>query len=211
MTLKVATNKRCTFCRLCYRRIPARANLPGLNEVFARLESPSIIGGNTARANAGRFSYWAAQPAEIFQFKDGQDNPFGKLQKALVKYKLEKESKNDLPKGIFHGGWIGYFGYELGRYIEKLPATTVEDITLPLIRLCFYDRFIAYDHLEDNFWLLALELPDDSERPKDKLDALEHLLAESQRICWLNPSGFVCRNLTLSTSTKSLSHELAAI
>ena len=65
MTLKVATNKRCTFCRLCYRRIPARANLPGLNEVFARLESPSIIGGNTARANAGRFSYWAAQPAEI--------------------------------------------------------------------------------------------------------------------------------------------------
>ena len=198
MTLKVATNKRCTFCRLYYRRVPARANLPGLSEMFARLESPSIIGGNTARANAGRFSYWAAQPAEIFQFKDGQDNPFGKLQKALVKYKLEKESKNDLPKGIFHGGWIGYFGYELGRYIEKLPATTVEDITLPLIRLCFYDRFIAYDHLEDNFWLLALELPDDSERPKDKLDALEHLLAESQRICVPEPDSVDLDKIVIS-------------
>jgi para-aminobenzoate synthetase component 1 len=59
---------------------------------------------------------------------------------------------------------------------------------LPLIRLCFYDRFIAYDHLQDNFWLLALELPDDAERPKDKLDALEHLLAESQRICMPEPA-----------------------
>ena len=30
----------------------------------------------------------------------------------------------DLPKGIFIGGWVGYFSYELGRYIEKLPATS---------------------------------------------------------------------------------------
>jgi para-aminobenzoate synthetase component 1 len=170
------------LCRLHYRRLRTSVNLAGLSEVFSRLESASIIGGNASRANAGRFSYWAAQPTEIFQFEEGQDNPFEKLHKALVKYKLEKDSKNDLPKGIFRGGWIGYFGYELGKYIEKLPATTVEDIGLPLIRLCFYDRFIAYDHLEGNFWLLALELPDDSERPKDKLDALGRLLAESQRI-----------------------------
>ena len=46
---------------------------------------------------------------------------------------------------MFCGGWIGYFSYELGRYIEKLPATAIDDIALPLIRLCFYDRFIAYE------------------------------------------------------------------
>jgi para-aminobenzoate synthetase component 1 len=182
MTWPVATSDRCVLCRLHCRRIPAPANLPGLSEVFARLESPSILGGNPARADSGRFSYWAAHPTEILEFEAGQGNPFGKLQKALIKYKLENASDNNLPKEIFCGGWIGYFGYELGRYIEKLPATTVEDIGLPLIRLCFYDRFIAYDHLEDNFWLLALELPEDSERPKDKLETLERLLAESQRI-----------------------------
>ena len=171
------------ICRLRYREIRASANLPGLCEVFAQLESASILGGNPARADTGRFSYFAAQPKEIFQFRAGQDNPFGKLQKVLTKYKLEKDSDIDLPKGIFLGGWIGYFGYELGRYIEKLPAAAVDDLGLPLIRLCFYDRFIAYDHLEESFWLLALGLPDDAEKPEDKLDALEDLLAESQKTC----------------------------
>jgi para-aminobenzoate synthetase component 1 len=184
ITKKVITKDKLILCRLHCRKLCISAELPGLNEVFSRLESASIIGGNASRADAGRFSYWAAQPAEIFQFKEGQDDPFGKLQKALVKYKLEKDGE----KGIFRGGWIGYFGYELGRYIEKLPATTVEDIGLLLIRLCFYDRFIAYDHLDENFWLLALELPDGSERPKDKLDALEGLLAESQRIRMPEPA-----------------------
>jgi len=177
-----ATNNQHIFCRLHYRNVSEPAHLPGLSEVFAKLKSPSIIGGNTARADAGRFSYWAAQPKEVFEFRTGQDDPFGKLHKALTKYKLEEYSKNNLPKEIFCGGWIGYFSYELGRYIEKLPATAIDDIALPLIRLCFYDRFIAYDHFEDNFWLVALELPDDSERPEDKLAALEQLLAESQRI-----------------------------
>jgi len=169
-------------CRLRCREIRASANLPGLCEVFARLESASILGGNPARADAGRFSYWAAQPKEILEFRTGQDDPFGKLQRALIKYKLEEDCRSNLPKGIFSGGWIGYFSYELGRYIEKLPAAAIDDIGLPLIRLCFYDRFIAYDHLEENFWLIALELPDEAERPEDKLAALERLLAESQRI-----------------------------
>ncbi|MHC4440534.1 MAG: hypothetical protein ACYS3S_24565, partial [Planctomycetota bacterium] len=127
---------------------------------------PSIIGGNAARTDAGRFSYWAAQPKEILEFRT----------------KLEQDLKGDLPKEIFRGGWIGYFSYELGRYIEKLPAAAVDDIGLPLIRLCFYDRLIAYDHLNDDFLLVALELPDDTEKPEEKLAALENLLTESQRI-----------------------------
>jgi para-aminobenzoate synthetase component 1 len=183
-----ASEIRRVFCRLHYRSLRTSVNLPGLSEVFSRLESASIIGGNASRADAGRFSYWAAQPKEILQFRPGQYDPFGKLQKALVKYMLKKDGQSSLPREIFRGGWIGYFGYELGRYIEKLPATTVEDVGLPLIRLCFYDRFIAYDHLKENFWLLALELPDDAERPKDKLDALEQLLAESQRSCVPEPA-----------------------
>jgi len=169
-------------CRLRCREIHASANLHGLCEVFARLESASILGGNQARADAGRFSYFAAQPKEIFEFGTGQEDPFGKLQRTLAKYKLEKDNDINLPRGIFRGGWIGYFSYELGRYIERLPAAAVDDIGLPLFRLCFYDRFIAYDHLEKSFWLIALGLPDDTKEPEEKLAALENLLAESQRI-----------------------------
>ncbi|MHC4323712.1 MAG: anthranilate synthase component I family protein [Planctomycetota bacterium] len=181
MAGKAAANNRRIVCRLHCRKLCASAHLPGLSEVFAGLESPSIIGGNAARANTGRFSYWAAQPKEILEFKAGQNDPFGKLQKALAKYELKKDSDINLPKGIFGGGWIGYFSYELGGYIEKLPDTAIDDISLPLIRLCFYDRFIAYDHLEEYFWLIALELPDDVGKPEEKLAALERLVAESQQ------------------------------
>ena len=52
---------------------------------------------------------------------------------------------------------------------------------MPLIRLCFYDRLIAYDHVEGTVWLIALELPGDCEKPQDKLAVLEELLRESQR------------------------------
>jgi len=180
---------------LRFREIRASANLPGLCEVFARLESASILGGNASRTDTGRFSYFAAQPKEIFQFRTGQDDPFGRLQRALTKYKLEKDSDINLSRGIFRGGWIGYFSYELGRYIERLPAAAIDDIGLPLIRLCFYDRFIAYDHQEESFWLLALGLPDDAERPEDKLDALERLLAESQKTRLPQPASADLENI----------------
>jgi para-aminobenzoate synthetase component 1 len=193
-----ATNGRRIVCRLHCREIRALANLPGLCEVFAGLKSASIIGGNSARAAAGRFSYWAAQPKEILEFGAGQNDPFGKLQRALAKYKLEKDSNLNLPKGTFRGGWIGYFSYELSKYIEKLPAAAVDDIVLPLIRLCFYDRFIAYDHQQESFWLIALDMPDDTEEPEEKLTALEDLLAESQRICVPQPATADLDNIDFS-------------
>jgi hypothetical protein len=66
----------------------------------------------------------------VFEFQTGQEEPFVKLQYVLTKYRLAENLTYDLPKGIFCGGWIGYFSYEFGRYIERLPETTIDDITL---------------------------------------------------------------------------------
>ncbi len=173
------------LCKPYCKEIRTSIDMPALSERFANLKSASILGGNSAKEDADRFSYWAAEPREIFEFKTGQKDPFGKLQKVLNKYKIEDHKGNHtgLPlQGMFCGGWIGYFSYELGRYIEKLPETTTDDLQMPLIRLCFYDRLIAYDHIEGTFWLIALELPDDCEKPQDKLATLEQLLRESQTI-----------------------------
>jgi para-aminobenzoate synthetase component 1 len=191
----VAKTDNLILCKVHYKNIRASIDLPSLSEMFSHLKSPSILGGNVAKADADRFSYWAAEPKEVFEFKAGQKELFGKLQKNLAKYKIEERkgisnieyrTRNDegcdLPKGIFCGGWVGYFSYELGRYIEKLPETTIDDLQMPLIRLCFYDRLIAYDHIEGTFWLIALQFPRDSEKPQDKLIALEQLLIESQKI-----------------------------
>ncbi len=185
-------------CNLHYRKILASVNLPALSEICARLKSPSILGGNPSKKDADRFSYWAAEPKDVFEFRTGQKDPFEKLQYALDKYKLERDYLNSLPKGIFCGGWIGYFSYELGRYIEKLPETTLDDLQIPLIRLCFYDRVIVYDHIEDNFWLIALQLSNDIETPDEKLAGLEQLLAESQKITVPSPHFFDFDNIDFS-------------
>jgi para-aminobenzoate synthetase component 1 len=185
----VVETDKSTFCKLHYKKICAAIDLPALSEIFARLKNASILGGNISKKDADNFSYWAAEPKEVFKFKADQTEPFGKLQKALDKYKLypdpgfqTQDPRLNLPKGIFCGGWIGYFSYELGRYVELLPETTIDDLQMPLIRLCFYDRLIAYDHHKNNFWLIAIELSDDCEKPQDKLAALEKLLIQSQRI-----------------------------
>jgi para-aminobenzoate synthetase component 1 len=172
------------LCKLHCKEIRGSIDLPALSEKFADLKSASILGGNAAKADADRFSYWAAEPKEIFEFTTGQKDPFEKLQTVLNKYKIADHKGNHmgLPlRGMFCGGWIGYFSYELGRYIEKLPETTIDDLKMPLIRLCFYDKLIAYDHIERTVWLIALEIPDESEKPHDKLATLEQLLRESQR------------------------------
>ncbi len=200
----VVRTDKSILCKVHYKRIRLSVSLPALSETFAQLKSPSIIGGNVSKADADGFSYWAAGPREVFESRAGQKEPFGKLQCALDKYKLEgdfnvdsrlrgndkeegmsnneRDGSNSLPKGIFCGGWIGYFSYELGRYIERLPETTIDDLKMPLIRLCFYDRLAAYDHKEKMFWLIALGLPNDSEQPGEKIAGLERLLVESQQI-----------------------------
>ncbi len=208
------------LCRLHCRQIRKPINLPALSETFATLKNPSILGANIARKDTDRFSYWAACPKEVFEFRAGQKEPFTKLQTALDKYKLERDydvdsrlrgndkgSGNDLPKGIFRGGWVGYFSYELGRYIEKLPETTIDDLQMPLIRLCFYDRFIAYDHLEETFWLIALQTPNDSEKPQEKLATLETLLTDSEKLHIPPPPPADIENIDFSQIRCNMSRE----
>ena len=201
MTTETITNKSQSIkCKLHYRNLNAPINLPGLSQTFSELKSASILGANSSRTDAGRFSYWAAEPKEIFEFQKGQKNPFEKLHKVLSKYKLENPAMNwGLPKGIFCGGWTGFFSYELSRFIEHLPATTVDDLEMPLIRLSFYDRVIAYDHLKNTFWLLALETPDDTKQTEQKLTELEQFVIQSQHIDVSPPAPAEFDNMDLST------------
>ncbi|MBI3241674.1 MAG: aminodeoxychorismate synthase component I [Chloroflexi bacterium] len=59
----------------------------------------------------------------------------------------------------FTGGAVGYFSYDLGRQIERLPDTAHDDLQLPEIHLAFYDHLIAIDHHQQSGALIALPLP----------------------------------------------------
>jgi para-aminobenzoate synthetase component 1 len=200
-------------CRVHYKRLHADTSLDALTEVVAAKQSPAILGGNPAKANEDGFSYWAAEPREVFEFTAEKGDPFSHLQRTLNKYTLNGVCPSMLPAGMFCGGWIGYFAYELGRYIERLPGKAVDDLGMPLIRLGFYDRVIACDHRSDVFWIVAMEMPGDSETPQEKIASLQPWLEQSQKIEPTEASEASIEDIDLAGIRRNMTREryLAAI
>jgi para-aminobenzoate synthetase component 1 len=60
--------------------------------------------------------------------------------------------ESDLP---FAGGAIGYFGYDLGRRVERLPVRARRDIDLPDMWLGLYEHAIVVDHMAACAWLVS--------------------------------------------------------
>jgi para-aminobenzoate synthetase component I len=169
-------------CKLYRRTIATNTAVRAVTEVVSRENNPLILGGNSSEAEANRFSYWAFNPVEIFSFNTGQEKPFEKLEEILNKYKLYEDLALNLPAGMFRCGWAGYFGYELGRYIEKIPQTATDDIGMPIIRLGFYDTVICYDRIENMWHLIGLEIENESVCIEDKIGRLENLIKEAETI-----------------------------
>jgi para-aminobenzoate synthetase component I len=83
-------------------------------------------------------------------------NPFDILGELLKQYPLES-NVTGIP---FTGGAVGYFSYDLGHFIEKLPGNAVDDLNLPECYLCFYDATIAFDHKENKTYLVSTGFPE---------------------------------------------------
>jgi len=54
----------------------------------------------------------------------------------------------------FYGGAIGYFGYDVARWFERLPALPDEDRSLPDVVLAFFDLAAVVDHEQQELWLI---------------------------------------------------------
>jgi len=85
---------------------------------------------------------------------DLEGNPFDVLAEILGKFEISGEV-DALP---FTGGIVGYFAYDLGRFIERLPHTVEDDLGFPELYLAFYRRLIACDHRTGRWYLCLTDL-----------------------------------------------------
>ncbi|MCE5340090.1 MAG: anthranilate synthase component I family protein [Planctomycetaceae bacterium] len=181
-------------CRLVSKIVQSHICLQNLVKYYSSLSNPSILGGADFVSERNRYSYFCAEPVEIFEFNNHDEKPFENLKTVLSKYRLEKGID-----GVFTGGWIGFFSYDLNRFVEDVPSCKNDDIGLPLIRLCFYDKVICFDHLEKCFNLFAIEFDDDGQ---EKIKKLENVInCRGEPMC--SPDGQTRRSApTVSNMTQ---------
>ena len=77
-------------------------------------------------------------------------NPFDVIDEVLKTYSLGK-CPVDIP---FSGGAVGYFSYDLGRFIEQLPSNAIDDLRFPECYLGFYDVGIIFDHAKEKAYIV---------------------------------------------------------
>nr|WP_145401131.1 anthranilate synthase component I [Paenibacillus xylanexedens] len=77
--------------------------------------------------------------------------PIEELKALLRKYRSPKQ--DDLPP--FTGGAIGFFGYDLLQYYEKLPAHALDDLNMDDIRFMFCDHIVVFDHVKQHMLLVG--------------------------------------------------------
>lgn len=76
-------------------------------------------------------------------------DPFAVLKSVLAAY---PQPAGEWP---FAGGAIGYFGYDLGRYLEKLPAIASDGELIPDMCIGIHDWAVVVDHRERKTMLLS--------------------------------------------------------
>jgi para-aminobenzoate synthetase component 1 len=82
--------------------------------------------------------------AEVGREKTFQANPFHVLREQISRFRIEPPGDTR----IFPCGAIGYFGYGLRHFLERLPQQACDDIpsgSLPDLFFAFYDSMLAVD------------------------------------------------------------------
>ncbi|MGH8666531.1 MAG: aminodeoxychorismate synthase component I [Burkholderiales bacterium] len=142
--------------------LPYCADPGRIFESVADLPWAVLIDGGRHDPGQSRYDIIAAEPWATIVTRAGvsevrthtgrriaPDDPFGLLRELL------QPAASAASPAPFAGGAIGYFGYDLGRRLERLPCLAADDEQLPELAVGLYDWAVVIDHLEAKAWLAS--------------------------------------------------------
>lgn len=190
---------------------PLRA-LAGLPHPFllqsALIERPDAVGtpdpdapASAAPRNRTRWTFFGADPFAVFRAGDASE--------AIAAWRriAARAPVNDalaMTQSPFVGGAVGYWSYDYGRRLERLPAVAHDDLGLPDFVFALYDVVGAYDHDAQRAWLFSSGLPLEGElaqvRARDRLQQFAARL-ESGRLGAATPAHHAGEPVAMRTHT----------
>lgn len=152
-----------------YRELPADLETPV--SVYLKLQGkiggPSFLLESVEKGEqVGRYSFLGVDPPMTMAawsdqvtiggaggtvLEKQQGVPFSILQELLAS--RQPVAIPELP--VFTGGAVGYFGYDMVRFVERLPATANDDLKVPDLVMLFSDNLVVFDHVRHRLLVIA--------------------------------------------------------
>ena len=128
-----------------------------------------------------RWSFFGADPFAVFRAAD-YDAARAMWRRLGAQVLATDPAPTVVP---FTGGVVGYWAYDFGRRLEKLPSIARDDLGLPDALLAFYDVIGCFDHRTRQAWAFSSGLPlEDRLRPgraERRLDGFLRTVAGARR------------------------------
>lgn len=146
---------------LLLTEVPYRADSARLFEAIADLPWAVFLDSGLHHPTQSRYDILSAQPylrvvtrgalTEINGegIELSREDPFDILRDVLS---FDRTACAGLP---FCGGAIGYFGYDLGRRLERLPCLAHDGESIPEMAVGIYDWALVVDHVERRSFLVG--------------------------------------------------------
>lgn len=164
------------------QNVPYFENVSNVFNAFAHMPWAVFLDSGHPYGKQGRYEIFSALPKKTFITKGKKtiissgdyqevvfEDPFVLLMREL---KNLHKHQSALP---FTGGAVGYFSYDLGRRIERIPELAVDDMDIPDMAMGIYHWAYIADHHEKKATLVG-----DMSEPRVKLNWEEFLFKASQ-------------------------------
>ncbi|WP_124726521.1 aminodeoxychorismate synthase component I [Staphylospora marina] len=161
--------------------------------VMSRRPYAFWLDGNLPAEGLARWSFLGADPRFLVEVRDGttrvvhrdrkeilDGNPFDAIKDIWNRFRTDGVSYGDIP---FIGGFVGYFGYEMNRYAESVPAGLPDPVGAPDSFWMFADRVLIWDQKLRKAWLSRILLggEDRKSAERDMERDVEAILRASAR------------------------------
>jgi anthranilate synthase component 1 len=128
--------------------------------------------------NLGRYSFVGFDPRRSLTFDRDTREPAQLLRDELRPLRVYNEEK--LPP--FFGGAVGFFGYGVAGWCERIPDSHRDDLGVPDAHLVFFDNVVVFDHVRQRLIVVAnIFTSDEHASLDDANERLEHAIDRLRR------------------------------